>query len=130
MIVIDASALLEVLLGTPVGMRVERKMLAESLLHAPHLLDVEVSQVLRRLSASGELTAQHGRRLLDLLVQFPIERYAHEPLLARMWALRTNLTSYDACYVALAEALGATLLTCDQKLGRSPGHRAGIEVVE
>jgi predicted nucleic acid-binding protein len=129
MIVPDASVILELLLRTPDAPRLEGRLLAEGeTLHAPHLLDIEVAQVLRRYAARGELTPARGQNALDLLAQFPIARYSHEPLLARVWTLRANLTAYDAAYVALAEGLGATLLTRDERLVNAPGNDATIEL--
>ncbi len=130
MIVLDASAVVELLLGTTAGQTVARRIAdPDESLHAPHLLSVEVAQVLRRLAASGQLTTRRGREAMDDLADLPIERYDHESLLARMWALRANLTAYDAAYVTLAEALAAPLLTLDERLAAAPGHRATIELV-
>jgi predicted nucleic acid-binding protein len=98
-------------------------------LHAPHLLDLEVAQALRRYAAAGLIDAETGRAALDRLDLLGIERYAHVELLPRVWSLRANLSAYDAAYVVLAEALGAPLLTCDRALSRSPGHTARIELV-
>ena len=130
MIVADASAILEVLLRTDAAPRVEARLFAagESL-HAPHLLDVEVAQVLRRYAARHELTPLRALAALELLARFPIARYPHAPLLGRIWALRENLTAYDAAYVALAEGLGATLVTRDERLASAPGHRARVDLV-
>jgi predicted nucleic acid-binding protein len=118
MIVIDASALLEVLLRTPSAQAVETRLFEEprQTLHAPHLLDVEVAQVLRRYAAMGEIDDQRGAEALADLADFPIRRYSHDFLLTRVWTLRNNFTAYDAVYVALAEALNARLLTRDQRL--------------
>ena len=130
MIIVDASVVLELLLRTPIAGRIETRLFDRPVaLHAPHLLDVEVAQVLRRYAARGVLTAGRGAAALRLLDAFPLRRHPHAPLLARMWALRANLTAYDAVYVALAEALGGTLLTRDARLARAPGSRAPIEVL-
>ena len=130
MIVTDASVIVEVLLRTPVAAQIEDVMLDPGeTLHAPHLLDVEVAQVVRRYAARGEISATRGRMMLGLLADFPINRYPHEPLLDRMWALRANLTAYDAAYVALTEALGARLLTRDERLAGASGHRATITLI-
>jgi predicted nucleic acid-binding protein len=98
-------------------------------LHAPHLLDVEAAQVLRRLLAAGSITSRRCDQALRNLRDLRIRRYAHTTLLPRVWALRVNLTAYDAAYVALAEALEAPLVTRDRRLADAPGHRADIEVV-
>ena len=102
---------------------------ADQTLHAPHLIDMEVTQVLRRYAASGRVEPARCRDALDSLLDLPLDRYPHGVLLPRVWQLRHNLTAYDAVYVALAEALDATLLTRDRRLAAAPGHRARIELV-
>ncbi len=99
------------------------------MLHAPHLLDVEVAQVFRRFALRGMLGEARGLEALRLLAALPLSRHDHAQLLPRIWALRANITAYDAAYVALAELLGATLLTRDRRLAAAPGHRAMIEVL-
>jgi predicted nucleic acid-binding protein len=127
--VVDASAVLEVLLRTDRGRRLEDRLLAagESL-HAPHLLDLEVAQVLRRFAAAGELRAERGREALADLEDLPLHRYPHDFLLARIWDLRRNVTAYDAAYLVLAETLVAPLVTCDARLASVPGHTARVEI--
>jgi predicted nucleic acid-binding protein len=128
-IVLDASAAVEVLLQSQVGAPLTGRLLApESSLHAPYLLDLEVAQVLRRFVLRGEVQPLRAQQALEVLADFPIERYPHQILLPRIWALRENLTAYDAVYVALAEVLGATLLTRDARISRASGHSARIEV--
>ena len=130
MIVIDASAMLEVLLRTALAAAIEARVLAsDERLHAPHLLDVEVTQGLRRLTLLKEITAYRAQEALDDYNGFIVERSPHQDLLPRVWQLRNAMTAYDGIYVALAEALNVPLLTCDAKLGRSHGHRAKIEIV-
>lgn len=130
MIVVDASALLEALLRTPAARAVEKRLFEPSqTLHGPHLLDVEVAQVIRRYAANREIDVERGRTALADLADFPLRRYPHDFLLPRVWELRNNLTAYDAMYVALAEVLDAPLLTRDQRLAAAPGHRARIELV-
>lgn len=130
MIVVDASALLEALLRTSSAKSVEDRLFApRQTLHAPHLLDVEVAQVVRRYAASGEIDSARGRSALADLADLPLRRYPHDFLLPRIWELRNNLTAYDAAYVALAEALDAPLLTRDRRLAGAAGHRTAIEVV-
>lgn len=130
MIVVDASALLETLLRTPASPPIDRRISgARGALHAPHLIDLEIAQVLRRYVTNQDLGAEHGRAILANLVDFPIKRHPHERLIPRIWELRHNLTAYDAAYVALAETLDATLITRGQRLAAAPGHRARIEVV-
>jgi predicted nucleic acid-binding protein len=129
LIVVDASAMLEVLLGTETGARVEDRLLSGGKsLHAPHLLDVEVAQVLRRYAAAGELSPERGREALTDLADFPLHRYAHDFLLPRIWELRHSVTAYDATYLALAETLIAPLVTCDARLASTSRHAAKIEV--
>lgn len=130
MIVLDASAALELLLQTPLGGRVAARALAsEESLHAPHLLDVEVAQVMRRYTLAGELTAERAEQAFTDLTDLPLTRYSHTDLLLRVWHLHDSLGAYDAVYVALAEALEAPLLTTDQKLARAHGHDATIELL-
>jgi predicted nucleic acid-binding protein len=129
-IVVDASALLEVLLRTPAAGVVEDRLFAPSeTLHAPHLLDVEAAQVIRRYAANGDIDGERGRLALDDLADFPLRRYPHDFLLPRIWSLRKNLTAYDAAYVALAEALDAPLLTRDRRLAAAAGQHAKIILV-
>jgi len=129
LIAVDASAILEILLRSDRGARIEERLLGpgESLC-APHLLDVEVAQVLRRYAAAGKLTAERGREALDDLGDFPLHRYPHDWLLPRVWELRHNVSAYDATYLALAEALEAPLVSCDGRLASAPGHGARVEV--
>ena len=130
MIVLDASVAVEILLRAPGADAIEARVFdRRETLHAPHLLDVEVAQVIRRYVSRGEMTADRGTQSLDLLAGFPVRRYSHQPLLPRIWHLRENLTAYDAAYVALAESLDGVLLTKDERLARSTGHTAAIELV-
>lgn len=130
MIVVDASALIEVLLGMSAAGRLAERLFAEGeTLHAPHLLDVEVAQVLRRYSLAGVFDVQRGVQALEDLADFPIARYPHQPFLARMWEMRHNVTAYDAAYLALAETLAAPLVTRDAKLASAAGHQARIELM-
>jgi predicted nucleic acid-binding protein len=130
LIVLDASAAIELVLASTRGRRVAARVTLPSIsLHAPHLLDLEVAQAIRRYAAAGLIDAQSGPAALDRLDLLGIERYAHVELLPRVWSLRFNLTAYDAAYVALAEALDAPLLTCDRALSKAPGHTARVELV-
>lgn len=131
MIVVDASALLEFLLQTSLGVRVEARLFRdEDELHAPHLLDVEVVQGLRRLVRTGEVASGRADEAISDLTDLDLYRHAHVDLLARAWKLRDNISAYDAMYVALAEAIDATIVTCDSPLAKTPGHHARIEVVD
>lgn len=127
MIVVDASAVVEFLLGSPVGRRLGGQLEAADSVHAPALLDVEVAQVLRRLTFTGVLRPDHGRALLEILQAMPVDRHRMDPLLPRIWQLRDNLTAYDAAYVALGEAMACPLLTLDERVASAPGVR--VEVV-
>ena len=130
MIVVDASAMLEALLRTPAAKAVEKWLFdPRQTLYAPHLLDIEVAQVIRRYSANGEIDSERGRAALADLADFPLHRYPHDFLLPRIWDLRNNLTAYDAAYVALAEALDAPLLTRDRRLAAAAGYHARVELV-
>jgi predicted nucleic acid-binding protein len=129
-IVTDASVVAEVLLQTPEAARIEERLFrSEETLHAPALLDVEVAHVMRRYVLRREMPEGRGAAAVRVLARFPIRRHVHEPLLERMWALRHSLTVYDAAYVALAEALGATLVTRDARLSSATGHRAVVELL-
>ena len=130
MIVIDASALLEILLRTDrADQLMERAFSGSEQMHAPQLLDIEITQVLRRLVRQKEITAARAEQAQQDLTDLIIERHEHQALVQRIWQLRDCLSAYDGAYVALAEALAAPLLTCDGKLAGSHGHRATIELV-
>ena len=131
MIVLDASAVLELVLGTDRGRRIGHRIAPRAeTLHAPHLLDVEVLQAVRRYARAGEIGEVRARTALMALRDLDATRYAHDVLLERMWALRENMTAYDAAYVALAEGLDCPLLTTDRKLASAPGCSVAIELVE
>ena len=97
-------------------------------LHAPHLIDVEIAQVLRRYVRSAVISAERGAQALNDLVDFPLTRYPHFVLVTRIWQMRHALTAYDAAYLALAEALDAPLLTRDRALAKV-GTQVRVEVV-
>jgi predicted nucleic acid-binding protein len=131
LIVIDASALIEILLQTNRAEALMKRVLGPSeRLHAPHLLDIEIAQVLRRMAQRADITVQRAEEALDDYAHLLIERHSHQPLVERIWRLRDSLTAYDGAYVALAEALGAPLVTCDAKLARAHGHDATIVLVD
>lgn len=130
MIVLDASALVELLLGKPTGTAGPARIADPSLgVHVPHLVDVEVVQALRRYAREGEIDEDAALDALDDLHGLDLQRHPHEPFLDRVWMLRRNLTAYDAVYVALAEVLDCRVLTCDAALARAPGMRARVDVV-
>ena len=131
MIVVDASALLEFLLQTSLGARVEARLFGEEdELHARHLGDVEIAQGLRRLVRTGEVSSGRAAEAIADLTDLDLHRHAHVDLLDRAWTLRDNIGAYDAMYVALAEAIEAPIVTCDRPLAKAPGHRARIEVID
>ncbi|MEO5822633.1 MAG: type II toxin-antitoxin system VapC family toxin [Vicinamibacteraceae bacterium] len=124
MIVLDASAVLELLLGTPAGVEVGAHLVDSSVaLHVPHLIDIEVAQVLRRYVREAQLSAADAADAIGDLRDLNLTRHAHEPLLDRIWDLRDNFSAYDAVYVALAEVLDASLVTCDRRLAHAPGMK-------
>lgn len=128
MLVLDASAVVAVLVGKPADPRVLERLRADADLFAPFLLDVEVLHALRRLVAGGRLSRDRAEDARDDYDALNILRCAHQPLADRAWELRHELTAYDAIYVALSEALGAPLITCDARLAAAGGHRARVEL--
>ena len=130
MIVVDASAITELLLQTEMGTRVERRIYRDGDdLHAPHLLDVEVLSALRRLVHAREVLARRAGEAIEDLGLLRVMRHGHLDLATRAWELRQNFTAYDAMYLALAESLDATVVTCDGPFGAAPGHSVRIEVI-
>jgi len=129
MIVLDASAAVDWLLQTPAGQRIENRIYSRNeTLHAPHLLDLEVTQVLRRLVQQGVVPAHRADEAIRDLLDLRVNRYAHFVLLPRIWQLRHNFSAYDAAYIVLAEKLGGTLVTRDRRLASPAGHAATIEL--
>ena len=128
MIVIDASAAVEVFIKSPLGVRHESRVLTTTR-HAPHLINVELVQALRRFVSSGAVATRIAEEALNDFRSAALNLHVHDPLLPRVWELRTSLSAYDALYVALAETLDAPLLTCDGRLSRSHGHIARIELL-
>jgi predicted nucleic acid-binding protein len=130
-IVLDASAALPLLVDMRRLSDGVRRALREvgGALHAPHLLDLEVAQVLRRLVARGEVTAHVAGRALADLAALRLARYPHDILLPRVWSLRDNVTAYDAAYLALAETLDATLVTRDRALAGVTGSDVDVLVL-
>ncbi len=129
MIVLDASAAIDWLLQTPAGQRIENRIYSRNeTLHTPHLLDLEVTQVLRRLVHQRAVPVHRADEAFHDLLDLRITRYAHLVLLPRIWQLRHNFSAYDAAYIALAEKLGAALVTRDGRLASASGHAAAIEL--
>lgn len=127
---IDASALVELLLGTPRGLHVAGALVDEDeSIHMPHLADVEVAHALRGLVARRAVSERTAREAIADLQDLDIDRHAHDPMLDRIWELRGQVTAYDAAYLALTEVLGATLLTCDRRLAKTAGKTARVEVL-
>jgi predicted nucleic acid-binding protein len=124
-IVVDASAALSALLNSGAA----RRALASEQLHAPHLIDSEVVNAIRRGAAAKQLDADAGWTALDTFRRLGMTRYPAFSILDRIWELRDSLSAYDASYVALAELLDCNLLTADARLSRAPGVRCAITVV-
>lgn len=129
MIVLDASAAVEFLLGTSSGESIAARISRPGeTLHAPHLIDVEVTNALRRWVLLGRLSAVRAGEALDDFRDLVLARYPHDVLLGRIWELRSNASAYDGAYLALAEALEAPLISCDRRVAGIPGHQASVEV--
>jgi predicted nucleic acid-binding protein len=125
--VVDTSAVIAALVGDPPN-RVLLERLGSAELHAPHLVDVEVLHVLRTLVARRGLSVDRAAEARREYGEWTLVRYPHEHLLDRMWALRQNLSAYDAAFVALSEALGLPLVTIDTKLARAAGNVTTVEL--
>lgn len=130
MIVLDASVAIELLLNSAAGQRARERLseVGENV-HAPHLIDPEVAQALRRYFLAGHMAAERGREALADFVNLPLHRHRHDAFLLRIWQMRDAVTAYDAAYLALAEALDAPLLTRDEALADASQHRARVEVL-
>lgn len=129
--VVDAGVVVSaVAIDDAEGRTLRTRLLTDGDLHAPHLLDLEVASVLRRLVMfDGTVSPQRAQAAFTDLGDLPIVRYPHGPLLRRAWELRENVRPYDAAYVALAEALGSVLLTVDVRLSRAPGLTCAVELI-
>ena len=121
MLVVDTSAVLAALAERTPDPGLVQRLADDGDLHAPHLIDIEILQALRGLVRSGKLSADRAEDVRTDVAALAITRYGHEPLADRVWALRENLSAYDAAFVALSEALGVPLITCDARLAAAPG---------
>lgn len=128
MLVVDASCLFEVLVGTPRAAAIGARLISDDDQVAPHLIDVEVMNVLRDHYLRGRLDLTAARQAVDDLRDWPADRFDHRPLMDRVWELRDTVRGWDAFYVALAESMDATLLTLDRRLARATGPTCTIEI--
>lgn len=129
MLIIDASVVVAVLVNQqPSAPELRERLSKSDSLHAPHLLDAEVVQVLRRYVFKGDLNEQQGYSAVKRFSDLELTRYPYSLFLTRVWQLKANVSAYDAAYLALAEMLAAPLLTLDGRLARAPGHSAQVEV--
>ena len=129
MLVVDASCLYEVLIGTPGAEAIRRRLASDGDHAAPHIVDVEVFGVVRREHLRGRLDGTAAAQVVEELETWPGERFGHRALLPRAWELRETVRGWDAMYVALAEALGATLVTTDRRLAGATGPECEIEAL-
>ena len=129
MLVVDASVLFEVVADTPHSELLRRRLADDTDQVAPHLIDAEVLAVIQAKHRRGVIDLTAASQAVDDLASWPGERWSHRPLLDRVWQLRDSVRAYDALYVALAEALDATLLTLDRRLAAAPGLRCAVEIV-
>jgi predicted nucleic acid-binding protein len=130
MLVVDASVLFEVVADTPAAEQARARLAADPDQLAPHLIDAEVLGVIRFHHQHGRLDATAAAQAVDDLREWPADRVSHRPLLARAWELRSSVRSWDALYVALAEAMGAALVTRDVRLAGATGIRCPVEVLD
>lgn len=129
MIVLDASVVVDLLLGARFRIDIAARLQKEAPALAPEIVDLEVANVFRKLIGRGAIDARRGQICFADYLSMPILRQSHRPLVGRIWALRENVTAYDAAYIALAEAAGVSFLTRDTALARLPGLEAPVEVV-
>lgn len=130
MIVVDASVLAVALGDDGADGSSARGAVADEVLAAPELVDLEVLSVWRRQVAAGEMTARRAALAVSDLAALPLRRMSHRLVLQRCWELRHTVTVYDAAYVALAEALAIPLLTADARLSRAAGLRCEIKLIK
>lgn len=125
---IDTSAVLEALAARDPAPGLVERLARDGDLHGPHLIDTEVLHALRRMTMNGAMSDERATDARSDFAELTLVRYPHQPLSDRIWALRHNLTAYDATFVALAETINAPLITCDVRLASAPGHTAHIEL--
>ena len=130
MLVVDTSAVLAALVARQPAAGLVERLAQDGDLHAPHLIDTEVLHALRRLTITEQISEDRATDVRTDFAELALVRYPHQPLSDRIWELRHNLTAYDATFVALSEALGAPLVTCDARLASAPEHRAHVELFE
>jgi predicted nucleic acid-binding protein len=126
MLVVDTSAVLAALASRPPDPALVKRLADDGDLHAPHLIDIEILNALRSLVRGGQLSEDRAQDVRTDVEDLAITRYGHQPLADRVWALRRNLTAYDAAFIALAEALEVPLVTCDTRLANAPGVTAEL----
>jgi predicted nucleic acid-binding protein len=129
-LILDTSAILDALVARNPAAGLVQRLADDGDLHAPHLIDVEVLHALRRMRMRDEISAERADDARRDFAETALIRYPHEPLSDRIWALRHNLSAYDATFVALAEILAVPLVTCDARLASSRGHDADIELFD
>ncbi len=129
MLVVDASVIASAIVDAGEdGQRIRDRLRGETIA-GPDLLRIEVMSVVRRHATAGSLTPEQADAAFEDLVDFPVSVFPTVPLLPRVWELRDNVTSYDGCYIALAEAVDGPLLTADRRLANAPGARCAIEML-
>ena len=126
-VVVDASAVVELLVDAVHATCLRDYLRTFRVLHAPHLIDVEVLQFIRNSRLRDEVDDARASMAIVHHLALPIKRYAHQPFLLRAWELHANITAYDAIYVALAEALRATLVTSDARLAKAAKRFVAVE---
>lgn len=129
-LVVDTSAILEVLAARDPAPGLVERLADDGDLHAPHLIDVEILQALRRMVRREEISEDRAADVRSDFADTAIVRYGHPPLSDRMWELRHNLSAYDAAFVTLAELLAVPLVTCDGRIASAAGHDARIELFD
>lgn len=128
MLVVDTSAVLQALAAHDPAPGLVEHLARDGDLHGPHLIDTEVLHALRRMTMNGAISDERAMDARSDFAELTLVRYPHQPLSDRVWALRHNLTAYDATFIALAETLDAPLITCDARLASAPGHTAHVEL--